>query len=351
MFTGLRKRKRDEEEDSDHEEPSFGKQILPVANLPGNYDGIPQDGMEYLFTVRRDALRLPRITRVDNPYAKPETKPTLSLPPPTLPAHYVLPSEEWCNLIETRFQNLRKNLSQPTIHVEVPQSGSTKVIPDIKERALWWEFLAGKPTSDWNPSKKTKNTKQRKLGRGMRAFTPEAEPEGVRDAIETTTSQFNEGREPETSTISYQCKRPTPRILKRLDESMSLHLLMYFTHWINVQLQGQPSGPSGSPLPRLSQVHAQWIFALLTRIGDFISADDMSLLRNLSRACFSLLKVLIREKEGLQTGSATVSPQKIIGEDSEMDETSCWVIIAIIVGVWKQRDLWTDADALLRSIP
>jgi hypothetical protein len=47
----VKKRKWDEIEDSD-EEPSFGRQILPVANLPDDYDGIPQNGMEYLFTVR-----------------------------------------------------------------------------------------------------------------------------------------------------------------------------------------------------------------------------------------------------------------------------------------------------------
>jgi hypothetical protein len=47
------KRKRDELEDSD-DEPSPGRQILPVANLPENFDGEPQDGMQYLFTVRCD---------------------------------------------------------------------------------------------------------------------------------------------------------------------------------------------------------------------------------------------------------------------------------------------------------
>lgn len=46
------KRKFDEIEDSDSEEPSFGKQILPVADLPDDFDAEPQDGMQYLFTVR-----------------------------------------------------------------------------------------------------------------------------------------------------------------------------------------------------------------------------------------------------------------------------------------------------------
>ncbi|KAF9268149.1 hypothetical protein L218DRAFT_853784 [Marasmius fiardii PR-910] len=343
----MSKRKRDEVEDSDDEEPSFGKQILPVANLPGDYDGIPQDGMEYLFTVRRDALRLPHITRVYNPYAKPDIKPILPPSLHTLPAHCSLPSEEWCSLIETRFQNLRKNLSQPTIHVENPPSGSARVMPDIKERALWWEFLAGKPESEWNPPKKMKSSKQRKLGRGLRAFTPDVEPEDTQDAIQSQIPQLTEGQ----TLDCYQCKLPTPKILKQLDESMSLHLLMYFTHWINVHLQDQSSGPSGSPLPRLRQAHAQWIFALLTRIGDFISADDMNLLRNLSRACVSLLKELIQEKNEPETGSATVLLRNVMGDvDDEMDETSCWVIIAIILGVWKQRDLWADAETMLRSI-
>jgi hypothetical protein len=51
MFNPL-KRKREDLEDSDDEEPSFGRQILPVASLPGDFNGVPQDGMQYLFTVR-----------------------------------------------------------------------------------------------------------------------------------------------------------------------------------------------------------------------------------------------------------------------------------------------------------
>lgn len=46
------KRKFDETELSDSDEPSFGKQILPVADLPDDFSGEPMDGMQYLFTVR-----------------------------------------------------------------------------------------------------------------------------------------------------------------------------------------------------------------------------------------------------------------------------------------------------------
>ena len=46
------KRKREEFDDSDDDEPAYGKQILPVANLPLDFNEEPVDGMQYLFTVR-----------------------------------------------------------------------------------------------------------------------------------------------------------------------------------------------------------------------------------------------------------------------------------------------------------
>ena len=47
------KRKADElDESDDEEEPTLGRQVLPVANLPDTFDGVPADGMQYLFTVR-----------------------------------------------------------------------------------------------------------------------------------------------------------------------------------------------------------------------------------------------------------------------------------------------------------
>ena len=46
------KRSRDEMGGSDNDEPSMGRQILPVAQLPDDFDGEPMDGMQYLFTFR-----------------------------------------------------------------------------------------------------------------------------------------------------------------------------------------------------------------------------------------------------------------------------------------------------------
>lgn len=42
-----------EEASSDDSPTGFApNQVLPVANLHPSFDGVPQDGMEYLFTVR-----------------------------------------------------------------------------------------------------------------------------------------------------------------------------------------------------------------------------------------------------------------------------------------------------------
>jgi Survival motor neuron (SMN) interacting protein 1 (SIP1) len=49
-----RKRKREHVKGGDDDDDTtYGlRQILPVANLPIDFDGEPTDGMQYLFTVR-----------------------------------------------------------------------------------------------------------------------------------------------------------------------------------------------------------------------------------------------------------------------------------------------------------
>lgn len=84
-----------------------------------------------------------------------------------------------------------------------------------------------------------------------------------------------------------------------------------------------------------TDTHAKWIFTLLSRIDDFISPDDMNLLRNLARACIGLLKHMKKHE-------IPVDPRM-------MSETSCWIVISTVAEVWKQRDLWMDAEHALRT--
>ncbi|KAJ7094580.1 hypothetical protein B0H15DRAFT_946980 [Mycena belliarum] len=351
------KRKRDDHDESDDEDTSFGRQILPVANLPADFQGEPEDGMQYLFTVRRDARHLPHVTRVTNPYEIAERPP--HPPSDILPSvHPALPSSEWRPLFEMRCRNFRKNVVQPTIHIQ--QSARTdnrKLLPDLKERDLWWAFLSGRPASEWDIPKKLKQGQiARRFQRGMRAFAddddsttevPYAETsrDGARDTPDKLPIKEDTEARPRLPTpsdtsaptgpvapedIIYAPREPTPSLLKLIDQRMALHLLMYFTHWTNLHLQPEK-------VYRVTQTHARWIFFLLSRVDDYISADEMHLLRNLTRAFLALLGDLTRPK----AEAARAVPDDI-------NPASCWLIISAVVGIWGQRDLWMDAEDTIR---
>jgi hypothetical protein len=103
---------------------------------------------------------------------------------------------------------------------------------------------------------------------------------------------------------------------------------MYFTHWIQLYLKAPEQGDY---VP--TESHARWIFALFSRIDDQISADDTNLLRNLARACLKLLE---------DTKKRFLSSNNL-----RMGEISCWFIVTLVADVWRQRDLWTDAENVL----
>ncbi|KAF9006554.1 hypothetical protein BDQ17DRAFT_1351946 [Cyathus striatus] len=320
--------------------------------------------MQYLFLVRRDARYLPHVTRVANPYETPESEQSF-IPSDSVGTHPELPSDEWRGIFERRFRNFRKNLDQPTIHVNVHMQ--RRLMPDKKERDLWWAFLSGKPESDWNPPSKPKKQSQAAASgnhishQGMRpasefmvATTDEGEVEQelkIDPGESLPTPSGTPGPETSQSTsfvvLSSNPEPLVPRepstvLLRQIDERMALHLLMYFTHWMNLHLQNP------DPLNYLlTEVHARWIFALLSRIDDHISADDMNLLRNLTRACLAWLKSSIQERTmAVQGGPLGSAPSIKRG----MGGHACWLIISIIVSIWKQRDLWMDAEQILRSV-
>jgi hypothetical protein len=236
----------------------------------------------------------------------------------------------------------------------------------MKERECWWAFLSGKPAEEWDPPKKSKqNQNARKFQRGMRAFADDNDD--PRTEGPSAGSSRDEAREmrpmnddteaspplsgPSDSSAGlggtpiYKPREPTPSLLRLIDQvcfrcaplystnfslvkRMALHLLMYFTHWTNLHMQP-------AKLCRVTQTHARWIFSLLSRVDDYVSADDMHLLRNLARAHLALLKDLIHSKT------------ERVADD--INPGSCWLIISTVVGIWGQRDLWVDAEDVIRS--
>ncbi|PFH51367.1 hypothetical protein AMATHDRAFT_59071 [Amanita thiersii Skay4041] len=335
------KRKLSELYDSDDDEPGYGKQILPVADLPDDFDGLPADGLQYLFTVRRETRSLPYVTRVDNPYAVADN--TVSPAIELEPSHPALPSPEWRAVHQKRFRNFRKNFSQPTIHVEyTPTSTNRRIMPDKKERDLWWAFLSGKPESEWNPPKKSKASKltQKTKSYDTQSVPTDEEPTlpydppTPGDIYKTTTSS----KAANTSSASVETKgrEPLPSLLKLIDERMALHLLMYFAHWFSLYLDA-PQASAYHP----TESHARWIFSLLACVEDRVSGDDIAMLRSLARACLAILKRLLgRGEESEHIKDRT--------KNDYIRESSCWIIISTVVDIWGQHDLWMDAEKMLQ---
>ncbi|KAI0774052.1 hypothetical protein C8Q74DRAFT_1217954 [Fomes fomentarius] len=362
------KRKADELDDSDDEEPMLGRQVLPVANLPDNFHGVPMDGLQYLFTVRRDARLLPHVKRVVNPYEVPEVPPPsttqISGPGEEFARIGILPSEEWRETFLRRFKNFRKNSTQPTIHVHIPDS-STKLIPDKKERDLWWAFLAGRPESEWNPPRKPKQPKlsrwqQRDLQKQSitedvsvslpydvgdlsyvvpettlsesAASNNEAEVAPLDSSASAPTAASREQaavtqtpgtimEEPQNGSTMYSPREPTPVLLQRVDHKYAMHLLMYFGHWIDRRL-----AQGSLPYTDITQAHGRWIFSLLSRVDDWISSDEISQLRTLARGCMGLVAERRRSPPAAREADAAIT------------------------GLWGQTDLWVDANSMLSKI-
>ncbi|KAF7798895.1 hypothetical protein EIP86_010123 [Pleurotus ostreatoroseus] len=374
------KRKWSEVNDSDDEEPALGRQVLPVANLPTDFDGIPQDGLQYLFTVRRDALKLPRTTRVDNPYEiKEEIMEDVTDAFMQHPANSVLPSEEWRDVFLKRFRNFKTNCTQPTIHIDMPTPGR-KLMPDRKDRDAWWAFLTGRPEAEWNPPKKPKGQKNKpphNYGRGMRAFQDVSEYEilpyddAARVGPSSDDTHVNEEREVEqaitinpaeslptpsstpapdnpadrvrdSSSNTNAQPEPTPTLLRTIDHRYALHLLMYFAYWINLYLE--QSAPKSCTI---SETHARWMFVLLSRVDDYITADEQSTLRTLARGCMSLIKERIQEHSTPSEGSSSAESNDA---GRTIGVSACWMVVTAITGVWGQKDLWIDAESMLSGL-
>jgi hypothetical protein len=144
---------------------------------------------------------------------------------------------------------------------------------------------------------------------------------------------------------------------------------MYFTHWFNLYLQSLDASGNGTDNTTSAytptDIHMRWIFALLTRIDLYCSAADMACLRNLARACLSLISVVRRRKEGsprpsthdeqaeMDTSGAETSMAlpNSGGDDKTLSECSMWFVICAVTSIWGQRDLWDDADDALRQNP
>lgn len=87
-----------------------GSQVLPVATRLANDDGVPEDGMEYLFLVREQAKLHAKVYRASfNPYtsSSPSTSTSTSTTVSKATPVESRPSEEWRRAFLDKFSHTR----------------------------------------------------------------------------------------------------------------------------------------------------------------------------------------------------------------------------------------------------
>jgi hypothetical protein len=120
-------------------------------------------------------------------------------------------------------------------------------------------------------------------------------------------------------------------------------------------------------------VHQRWMFALLGVLDSELVGNDVSTLRVLARAAIRLIQLLAKDDVnaappsedilGGGGGGDTVDPEGVAvvrdasptftanvndgGAQSTM--AGCWMVVAAIVGVWGQRDIWDEAQEALSA--
>ncbi|KAG8847355.1 hypothetical protein FRB91_011869 [Serendipita sp. 411] len=433
--------------DSDGEAMDYApNQVLPVANLPMNFDGVPQDGLEYLFTVRRDSKLLPRFTRVPNPYEVQEAPIRAPAAASMLKetdgstedasSSMTMPSDEWKQAFLQNFRNYRANLQQ-AIQKSRADKSTTVVrndgkkgvsdrndagwMPGFNNRDNWWRFITGTtvvPTA--TNSKALRNEKEGVLvvesgiekehgkeealeggdigdaeeadnderdgeeesdeeERQMEVESPsvlptiddvvwESSDKGKLKAANITrsTAIIDIARNDAGDSASFgpgdTAHEPTLAILKRLSTRNIVQLLYWHSAWIDAyvdaleeEVEEQEQEQEGNKKKRelaLSrrpkEVHQQWMFTLLGVLEDSRVSHDISSLRTLARACLRLVCVARRLKMGewvewvLQEGNAET------GSTMSIRMGGFWMVIAAVVGIWGQHDLWDEARVQMR---
>ncbi|KAG8988529.1 hypothetical protein FRB90_002691 [Tulasnella sp. 427] len=380
--------------------PRVGNQVLPVADLPQDFTGVPKDGMEYLFMVRRDAAALPTFTKVSigHPFATPtwDVQQKSSSPPPIHaspdPPNSAIPSQRWRQTFEKRFMALRQ-----TIAAAEDSSDSKPIveIPHAKDRDGWWKFINGDLKLGALPFERP--------GESLDATdiehstSPPAQKMNldeicVDDAIEESDDETPQvpgsSRHDDTGVVvqmtgiidddqqsaatlpspsagtsstapgsyqpsagsdsvlqpcpAYKPKPPNALIIAQLDNRATLLLLMFFGYWLNTRLEKNPCLHNGtSKQPVLCDNDAKWIFSLLARLDRELTSEQISTLRTLARACIELL---VGSLSGKRKG------KEVEGASLGDGRAGCWMVIAAVSKGWGQLDLWDEAVAAITAV-
>ncbi|AFR99054.2 hypothetical protein C343_07039 [Cryptococcus neoformans C23] len=365
--------------------PNPRARCLPVADLPADFDGMPENGAQYLAMVMRNNEELPWSTRMEGwtPAVENETEVRPDNGQPAGRRHMALPQGSWEVLFPLHFQNYRKNLAEswpPSPPLSYPQEYPP--LPEANRRSEWYMFINGYPMEQ-HAKPLQRGTKGKE--KALELTEEEVMNEGANDS---QNAQEGASGEPSAELKGNRGKHREPlvSVVQGLNSNEAVRILSHFAHWLTESitqlptpfptspelLPTQPDGPMDPPSPASSSTarppnpfpphYAQWILALLMIVDSHLSGGQISTLRDLARAAMRVAGwrwirgVVVRDvNEGWKLGGqgwrlVTASTENEGGEEENVDEmlARCWVVVHAVVAGWAQRDLLDDLENLFK---
>ncbi|PVG03474.1 hypothetical protein CPB86DRAFT_793403 [Serendipita vermifera] len=376
--------------DSDEEVLDYApNQVLPVANLPDSFDGVPQDGLEYLFTVRRDSKLLPRFTRAPMPFPLDTLESsatadkmllhnatTSQVDPTKVYAH--VPTDKWRDDFVQKFRDFRVKLKR---ELDQCKNGSRQIPdpdtapPNFQSREAWWKYITGSglAVQEHDEDANDDNDAVRDEDEDMSSSVEgEDEPREINGPVATTSSSevqslastkpaSNSNIVPDPGIVA-RPHEPTASVLIRLSTRNITQLLYWHSVWLNSfadSLDGDPKAPTPTSLLRAPRpIHQRWMFHLLGLLDEHLDGNDMSTIRMVARACIRFIKAAVDRNlpampidEDPSADPTEPRPNESGPKSNQRPEAPSpfkrlggyWMVIAAVVGIWGQRDLWDEA--------
>ncbi|ORY89293.1 hypothetical protein BCR35DRAFT_320559 [Leucosporidium creatinivorum] len=373
----------------------LGSQCFPVAELEDDFEGEPEDGMEYLFLVRREAEAHPRVNRVSNPYVTVESLEAAPQPIEQLSK----PSEAWRAAFVKQFEGLRSRMtSAPPLAGFPPLTHNDLPLP--QDESGWRTFIHGRkvkaakpPTPAVNGANGHSNAQDGDTAMALSLEDAKAaalaslefdSPDSPPKPLAPPPSVSEPPSEPSyTIDPDHPAHVPSPSLLLSIPTPHVVRILSHFDEWFQERIEAyeaaasfvpstifappalrkkvvngsaRPSAPAPAPRPSparptprppLPTSHeAHWILSLLARAESLLAGDDISSLRILVRTILGLVEESDKQqqekeakREAAGGGPRSMAERNRDEEDAE-GRAHCWMIVAAVAEGWAQRDLW-----------
>ncbi|KAM0791315.1 hypothetical protein ACM66B_005787 [Microbotryomycetes sp. NB124-2] len=245
----------------------LGSQCFPVAELDDDFDGEPQDGMQYLFIVRREAKLQPLVNRVANPFELEQVLDDTDMAestPRARPDAIHKPDEAWRSSFLDRFEQLRSNLARaPHLSAFPPPSHSE--LPKPSDESEWRKFIYGRKIRLKPQPQTTPVTATTAVGTVTETETPATDvtleemkaaalAELELDAPDAVVSSFTVVPQPQLPTIpltaptlkpspsfvidpDHPAHAPSPAVLLAMSTPLALRVFTLFGNWLVEKLE------------------------------------------------------------------------------------------------------------------